>query len=310
MQRYIITIALVCALQLFAFSSSSPVVDNTGPMLNVISATPNEIKGEYYSDLAEENGIYFRSATYEDDSYFIQITTTDGDPILVFKGSHSSNSVAFVSILGTEFIIITNSSDGNIFSLVPYYVPADYRQQVEEAIFQNSYETLTDLLKYLDQEQASQEELSSLTALLQRPETELIRAAAQAVENSGSEGSETIAAMMLQDLSLQLKIAKAEFLKKYEQKHNSHQNHHSPIAKRQDNNGHDVDVSIGFGFIRFGFNRLSAAQREQRRLERQQRRLERRLERQQRRRERQPELESPGATSAQRITRSNAESEQ
>ena len=74
-------------------------MDNTGPVLNVISATPDEIEGEYYSDLAQGNGIYFRSVTYEDDSYLIQITTTDGDPILVFKGSHSSNSLAFVSIL-------------------------------------------------------------------------------------------------------------------------------------------------------------------------------------------------------------------
>ena len=148
MQRYIITVALVCALQLITFSSSSPVVDNTGPVLNVISATPDEIEGEYYSDLAQGNGIYFCSVTYEDDSYLIQITTTDGDPILVFKGSHSSNSLAFVSILGTEFIIITNYSDGNIFSVVPYYVPAEYQQQVEEAIFQNSFQS--ELLQYLD----------------------------------------------------------------------------------------------------------------------------------------------------------------
>ena len=229
MQRYIITVALVCALQLITFTSSSPVVDNTGPMLNVISATPNEIEGEYYSDLAEGNGIYFRSATYEDDSYFIQITTTDGDPILTIKGSHAPNSVAFVSILGTEFVITTNYSDGNIFNIVPYYVPADFQQQVEDAIFQNSYETLTDLLKYLDQEQASQEELSSLTALLQRPEIELIRAAAQVVENSGSEGSETIAAMTFYDLSLQLKIAKTNIYKKYKQWRNSQ----NPVAKRQ-----------------------------------------------------------------------------
>ena len=214
MQRYIITVALVCALQLITFSSSSPAVDNTGPMLNVISTTPNEIEGEYYGDLAEGNGIYFHITMYEDVSFFIQITTADGEPILVVKGSRGSNSLSFVSILGTEFVIITNSSDGNA---VPYYVPANFQQQVEEAIFQNSFETLIELLQYLDQEHANKEELSSLTALLQRPEIELIRAAAKAVENSGSEGSETLAAMTFYELSLQLKIAKAQFLKKYEQ---------------------------------------------------------------------------------------------
>ena len=222
MQRYIITVALVCALQLITFSSSSPAVDNTGPMLNVISATPNEIEGEYYGDLAEGNGIYFHSTTYEDDSFFIQITTADGDPILVVKGSRSSNPLAFVSILGTEFVIITNSSDGNA---VPYYVPADFQQQVEEAIFQNSFETLIELLQYLDQEHANKEEVSSLTALLQRPEIELIRAAAQAVENSGSEGSETLAAMNFYEFSLQLKIAKAQFLKMYEQNNRINKRH-------------------------------------------------------------------------------------
>ena len=234
MQRYIITVALVCALQLITFSSSSPVVDNTGPMLNVISATPNEIEGEYYGELAEGNGIYFRSTTYEDDSFFIQISTTDGDPIFVVKGSRGSNLISFVSILGTEFVIITNSSDGNA---VPYYVPADFQQQVEEAIFQNSFETLIELLQYLDQEHANKEELSSLTALLQRPEIELIRAAAQAVEKSGSEGSETLAAMTLYELSLQLKIAKAQFLKKYEQ--------NNRINKRG-----TCCISVGWGFIR------------------------------------------------------------
>ena len=244
MQRYVITVALVCALQLITFSSSSPVVDNTGPMLNVISATAEEIEGEYYSDLAEGKGVYFRSATYEDDSYFIQITATDGDPILVVKGSHAPNAVAFVSILGTEFVITTNYSDGNIFRVVPYYVPDDYQQQVEEAIFQNSYETLIDLLKYLDKEDANQEQLSSLTALLQRPEIELIRAAALAIENSGFEGSETIAAMMLQDLSLQLKIAKAEFLKRYENNNHLVKRHSSEASGDDDDCDIEVEICI------------------------------------------------------------------
>ena len=265
MQRYIITVALVCALQLITLGSSSPVVDNTGPMLNVISATPDEIEGEYYSDLAEGNSIYFRSRVYEDDSYFIQITTTDGDPILTIKGSHGSNSVTIVYILGTK-IVITNYTNGNIFSESHYYVPADYQQAVEKAFVsnQNSLEVLTKLLHYLDQERTiSKVELSSLTALLQRPEIELIRAAAQAVENSGTEGSETIAAMNFYDMSLQLKIAKVKLLKKYEQLHNSQQNNR--LTKRwpdtssgggdtydDDESGgddhkdcYDVDVCIG-----------------------------------------------------------------
>ena len=216
----VIGLQLFCSLQLFTLGSTSPIRD-AQPMpgnggidrsLKSVNVRPNEIEGEYRDG---DGGIYFRSSV-DSNFYYIHITTTNGEPLFAFKRPRTLNAsaVCFVSILGEEFAMTSNYSNGSISGII-YRVSEDCKQLIKDAIDQEVFQG--DLLQCLEHENATKKESIALKSLLSRPEIKLIRAAAIALEKSGVEGSENLAAMNFYDMALKLKMAKSE-LKYYEDK--------------------------------------------------------------------------------------------
>ena len=211
MQRaLLITIGLqlFCSLQLFTLGSASPVgkelsTPENGGNLKSLNIQPNEIEGEYHDG---DRGIYFRSAV-DSKFYYIHITTANGEPLFAFKRSHTldTSAITFVSILGEEFVMTSDYVSGSISEVI-YRVSED----CERDTMDQDVSSKTDLLQCLDHENAAEKESIALTSLLDRPEIELIRAAAIALEKSDIEGSESLAAMNFYDITLKLKMAKSE----------------------------------------------------------------------------------------------------
>ena len=222
----VIGLQLFCSLQLFTLGSASPIgkeliTPENGGNWKSLNIQPNEIEGEYHDG---DRGIYFRSAV-NSKFYYIRITTANGEPLFAFKRSHNlaESAVSFVSILGEEFAMINNHSSGSITEII-YRVSEDCQQLMDQERSQE------DLLQCLDRDYATQTESIVLKSLLRRPEIKLIRAAAIALEKSGVEGSENLAAMNFYDMALKLKMAKSE-LKNNEEHAQRDQDHE--MQKRQ-----------------------------------------------------------------------------
>lgn len=211
-QMLVCTGALICAM--VTIISSSPVkkadirqqsgYNYVG--LRILSATEHKVVGEYVD---KSDGVRFSSETHEN-LYFLDVTTLNGNPILNIKEQllYDTITVSLVSLLGTEFLVVSNYSNGNS-SIVPYYIPIEFKQLIEDATNKENFEF--ELLQKLDQESANKKETDALVDLLQYPEINLILQAARALQNSEIEGTETLAAMSFHDTALQLKMAQMKY---------------------------------------------------------------------------------------------------
>lgn len=189
----------------FGVEEPSLIPDPAQNGLNLNVSTSTFIEGVYVD---ETGGITFTTET-DGKSYYIQVTTTDGEPIITIRASYEPTSIGFLSISGREFVIISNFADGTV-SVTPYFVPAEYQKRVEHAFDQGASQELMDLREQLlsDPYRVNEEEKDAIIEFLQCLESDLIISAAKALESSGIEESEGLAAITFQDFALQLEIAR------------------------------------------------------------------------------------------------------
>ena len=164
--------------------------------LNVITITQEEIEGEYHSSMG---GIHFRSVV-KGEYHFLSITTADGEPIVIAKQPH--NSTTFMTLSGTDFLIMNDLSDSGLTKYTDYIVPNVFHKNVEKALKRDQFSNK--LLQQLDTETVNETRHSAIESLALRPEIELCMSAAEALGNLGVIGSQNPAAMPFYALTLRL----------------------------------------------------------------------------------------------------------
>jgi len=178
--------------------SGSSSRDRDSGKLNMLTTTTEKIEGIY---LTPNQGIHFLSEAYESSRRFF-IAAMDGNPMV---SAERKESATLISVVGKEFLLVGKGSS----NVDDYFVPAALSRRIENTFRKHGIGKK--LLRRLDRSVVNATRNSAFKELLNRPEVELVVAAAKALGSTGLRGRENPAALTFYAFAKQLAKVKTYF---------------------------------------------------------------------------------------------------
>ena len=195
----LLIVALVAAISALAIGIGVGVAvsrsnDQTAPRgLSTVTVTEQQLEGYYYGG---NGGIYFLS-TANSTHFVVSITTTNGQRVFFVVNPVVLN-MTIMSVNDTNFMIMDNQT-----GYTDYLIPREYMNTME-SVLKGQTNMTDELMRHLDNTTVNETRVSVLQRLATSPEAILIIEAAQALGNSGIQGSDYPSAMHFYLLAVRL----------------------------------------------------------------------------------------------------------